>query len=636
MLAPAPLTETTELRELWQQEATLSRSARIDIVRAALRMLEGSYVHLVQKRARYAVDPLQRLRLLLQELEDSAEDELGSDLGFHCQMIELFTSLRDLHTNYLLPSPYREMTACLPFLVEEVTEGAQRSYLVSKVLASHRTRSFEAGAIIVDWNGVPIERALALLADRQAGANASARHACALHALTIRPLIRALPPDEHWVVVGYRNQRGAREQIRLPWQVMRHGASELADPAGVALATGNDLQASQIQQARKRLFASEAIEAERLARRDRRPRAAAAADRHRSATVVPVPTMMPTVLRAQRLLGDGPPVGYLRIFTFDVPDADELVSEVARLVALLPRAGLILDVRGNGGGLIWAAERLLQIFTPRHIEPERFQFVSSPLTLALSRRFDDFQPWRDSLALAITTGAMHSNSFPVTSEASCNAIGQRSFAPVVLITDAICFSATDIFAAGFRDHDIGPILGASGNTGAGGANVWTYSQLRELSNLARDRDADPLPALPAGIEMRVAVRRSLRVGRNAGIPVEDLGIVPDHRHAMTRRDVLEGNVDLLTKARALLRQGPHRWLSVEEPRRTRRRLQLTLHAHGISWLEVLVAERQQRALALPSATTRLSLRLPTDAECAIELRGYADDDSLVARVRLAA
>ena len=37
-------------------------------------------------------------------------------------MSEIFHSLRDLHTNYLLPGPYRGRVAFLPFLVEEFFE----------------------------------------------------------------------------------------------------------------------------------------------------------------------------------------------------------------------------------------------------------------------------------------------------------------------------------------------------------------------------------------------------------------------------------------------------------------------------------------------------------------------------------
>lgn len=51
---------------------------------------------------------------------------------------------------------------------------------------------------------------------------------------------------------------------------------------------------------------------------------------------------------------------------------------------------------------------------------------------------------------------------------------------------------------------------------------------------------------------RVSIRQCARVGRRAGLPVEDLGVRPDHRHEMTRRDLLEDNYDLILRAAALL------------------------------------------------------------------------------------
>ena len=44
-------------------------------------------------------------------------------------------------------------------------------------------------------------------------------------------------------------------------------------------------------------------------------------------------------------------------------------------------------------------------------------------------------------------------------------------------------------------------------------------------------DSPYLP-LPYGAGMRVAVRRTLRVGKRAGTPVEDLVIIPDERHCL--------------------------------------------------------------------------------------------------------
>src|SRR3569833_2220785 len=90
---------------------------------------------------------------------------------------------------------------------------------------------------------------------------------------------------------------------------------------------------------------------------------------------------------------------------------------------------------------------------------------------------------------------------------------------VALITDALAYSATDIFSAGFRDHALGPIIGVDDNTGAGGANVWSYSLLQSFLK----PDTREVPMLPGGCDLRIAIRRTLRVGASTGTPLEDLG-----------------------------------------------------------------------------------------------------------------
>ena len=47
----------------------------------------------------------------------------------------------------------------------------------------------------------------------------------------------------------------------------------------------------------------------------------------------------------------------------------------------------------------------------------------------------------------------------------------------ITVTDALCYSTTDLFAAGFMDHAIGPVLGVDDNTGAGGANVFSHADI---------------------------------------------------------------------------------------------------------------------------------------------------------------
>ena len=106
--------------------------------------------------------------------------------------------------------------------------------------------------------------------------------------------------------------------------------------------------------------------------------------------------------------------------------------------------------------------------------------------------------------------------------------------PVVLVTDALCYSTTDIFSAGFQDHQIGMVLGCHSSTGAGGANVWDFNDLRSLAI----KPKNPFVALPQGADMRVAARRSTRVGSRSGTPVEDYGVSSDVRYYLTKADVV--------------------------------------------------------------------------------------------------
>ncbi|MFE9975242.1 S41 family peptidase [Streptomyces hirsutus] len=273
----------------------------------------------------------------------------------------------------------------------------------------------------------------------------------------------------------------------------------------------------------------------------------------------------------------------------------------------MPQDGLIVDVRDNGGGHIHAAEFALQVLTPRRIAPEPVQFINTPLNLRICRRHQDSSgidpgAWVPSLEQAVETGATFSGAFPLTPEDGANAIGQQYFGPVVLITNARCYSATDIFAAGFQNHRIGPVLGTDENTGAGGANVWTHELLSDL--LQGDR-ATPYVPLPKGAGMRVSIRRTLRVGALSDTPVEDLGVVPDELHRMTRRDLLEDNADLFDRAGLLLKDREPHTVSVTDAVSVNGSLKLKVKAANVDRVDVYVDQR-------PYASTDL-----TDGQAAV-------------------
>jgi C-terminal processing protease CtpA/Prc len=555
---------TVALPQFLASAGTLTLGQRKLLVDQALLLLEQNYVHLPEKVAMHAVNPLQRLRVMRARMERQTAESMEAEWIFHREMSSIFHSVRDLHTNYLLPSPFAGKIAYLPFMIEKCYDATGQHYLITSIVTGYSAPQFGAGVEVTHWNGTPIARAVALNGAQFAGSNDAANLARGLESLTLRPLVIQAPPDEDWVTLSYVGLDGSAQELREQWKVTTNlpPMTDLDAVTPASAAMGLDLDSDEKARAKKALYVREVVSLEKgqTSAELTTPVAVGGAD---------LATTMPGVFRAREVVTAHGTFGHLRIFTFSVTDPVAFRNEFVRLAAALPQNGLIVDVRDNGGGHIYASEFTLQTMTPRHISPEPVQFISTPLNLRLCRRHKDnpagidLGPWFESLDLATETGAAFSAAKPITPEDGANDIGQTYYGPVVLITDARVYSATDIFAAGFADHRIGKILGVDANTGAGGANVWTHGLLATLLNEPPPPDpTSPYVALPNGANMRVAIRRTLRVGELSGTPVEDLGVRPDSTHKMTRADLLEGNKDLLDAAGALLAAMPIRSLEL--------------------------------------------------------------------------
>jgi len=595
------------------------------VVDQALTMIESTYVHLPMKRAIHAIDPVQALRLLQRRL--AARSEAIPERTFHNGMIEIFVSLRDLHTNYVLPSYFSGSTAILPFYLEEVADEHNKTteYVVSKVMDGFSHPQFQPGVTVKYWNGVPVVRAVEVNGELNAGNNPAARHARGLEAMTVRPMAMSLPPDEEWVLVGCE-KGGQTFEIRIPWMVFQPDAANsvaLPNPAGTSSARviGMDFQTEMVRRTKVRLFVPEVADRRRRLTGTRLagevPQADAAAN------------PLPDTLNCRTVDTPSGKFGYLRIFSFAPPDQwdvdtflTQFFSQVVTMIKTVPPDGLIVDVRGNGGGVILAGEMLLQLFTPWRITPERFDFINSPLTLQLTRKYSDLKPWAESISQAVETAAVYSQGYPLTSDQDANSMGQQYQGPVVLITDALIYSTTDIFTAGFRDHNIGKILGTSANVGAGGANVWDYMDLQQ--NLP-----EVFKPLPKGTSMRVAMRRATRVGEMTGIPLEELGVVPDEFHQMTRNDVFHDNVDLIAHAaRMLAGHKLHKLdgrIEVESGKRS-----LIITSGNLSRVDVYLNGRPALSLDVKDGDTLPGLTWGA-GNARIHLEGYDGDEFVVAR-----
>jgi hypothetical protein len=357
-------------------------------------------VHLPLKRAMYGIDPVQQLRRLHERAR------LMTDDAFHREIGGILTNLRDAHTAYIAPSPLAGTAARLPFLVEQFGSDTDPRFIVSKIIPELISdKQFAQGAEIIEWNGVPIADAVRRRGERERGGRPDSAMARALDSLTFRPLGLGPPPDERWVIVGYQRKDGAPlREHRFEWRFITPGdAPDAAHPtAPAAAATAIHPDRALVRRAKKLSFNAE------LWQTEGRDRVAAAglgvADNgwitgqfqdNVSARVVPI---------------GGRDYGYLRLWSFELSDDDGFVAEVVQLLENLPQDGLIIDLRGNPGGLIWAAERLLQLFAPASISPTRFSIIASDLTRAMTdapQNRRSLSPWRRTLLDAIGTGELY-------------------------------------------------------------------------------------------------------------------------------------------------------------------------------------------------------------------------------------
>jgi Peptidase family S41 len=701
------LGEVQSLAEFRATAAKLTPQDRATIVDQALIMIDQTYVHLPLKRAMHAVDPVQRLRLASRRLAGYTER------AFHNEMISIFVRLRDLHTNYILPEPYRSRVAFLPFHIEEYFEGAgaqkKQVFVVTEVTGQLSDPNFKPGVIVTHWNGIPIATAVDINADREAGSNLDARHLQGLQTLTNRWMGMSLPPDEEWVVVSYLPATGTGpvHEARFTWQVSspQVAAGGEASAFGVVRPStasanraqiGMDVQAEMQRRFRKLLFAPDAVSSQKKmadlgARAPEAARAFYAAMTKEASTTtwasapqarntadqsttpdwacapelgtarrqpasktnpkaalkskvvagavldgvdLTANSILPDVIKEfGKVTSPSGTFGYIRVVTFSVGDVDTFINEFVRILALLPQEGLIVDVRGNGGGIIAAGERLLQTMTPKTIEPERFHLINTPLTLKMCQLDPELAAWKESAEESVEIGAAFTQGLTLTPPELCNDIGQTYQGPVVLIIDAGCYSTTDMFSAGFQDHEIGYVLGASGHTGAGGANVWDHSLLED----SLPRSQSPFAPIPSGASFRVAIRRSTRVGVRSGEPLEDLGVVPNEVFKMTRNDVLNHNVDLIAYACKILSGKPRQRLTATASKRADGSLNVTVVTSNIQRVDVLLNGRPVHTADVPDGSTSFDLAevAPPAHAAALECRGFRDNH-LVASTRLQA
>ena len=161
--------------------------------------------------------------------------------------------------------------------------------------------------------------------------------------LTIRPLDSSLPPDELWVNITYRTKDGEVATHRQDWLVYEAGEIEIPSYASTNSSKKRaaiDIKKTRINEVKRKLYGPDETPVRQLQ----------------------TPDGLKTTLYAEIRRIDGEEFGYIRLFSFDVDDPEKFIEEFISLVTSkdFPQEGLIIDVRGNGGGERTAFEHLLE------------------------------------------------------------------------------------------------------------------------------------------------------------------------------------------------------------------------------------------------------------------------------------
>lgn len=506
----APLEPETPLESVRRLRLFESRDEKLFLARQWEVLLDRYYVHLPLKERMLGVRPVDEARRLQEDV-----GRYPDDASFMEALLRLSTGLRDFHTMIDSPEPWSKLTAFLPFELHEYFDASGAAHYVVGGLepGADLGGDFVRGVEVTHWNGEPMAHALHRLASSTAGANPPARWRRALESLTWRILKYGPPPEEDVVSLTYLGKKGPVD-LKLPWLVREVGARGPSE-------AGREVSPLPFRRLRAEPF-------------------------------TPGPewrgdSRFPESLSFRSVETRGGRFGHLRIAHFMIGDVEGFVREAERILRMLPETGLILDVRGNPGGSITAAERLLQFFTSRRIEPASFSLRCTDATLELSEAGEEWSAWRPSLQRGVASGELYSQGFPLTPVEQANETGRIYRGPVVLLCDALSYSATELFIAGFEDHRLGKIIGLDVQTGGGGSNMYGHQQL------VRARvPGGPLKPLPRGAAMRVALLRATRAGDKRGVSLEGSGVEFDAPYRPTRDDVLHGDVDLLNRAGLLL------------------------------------------------------------------------------------
>ncbi len=524
----------------------LSADQKQVIASQARMLIEYVYVNRYHKEAVYGPSVAIGDRMAAIEQNAAAMPTKALELA----IAQAWNSQRDGHLNFFFPKPYACYASMLPFSLVEVFAPDAEHAIVVKSLRSFASSLEEVPSIgdeLVEYDGLPIERAIQEQIETHGGSNNSGGYAQAMYTLTVRDHRFHLVPEDDTVALTFRTPEGRLYTVDAPWTTQRDDWC-VTPPNGYSMAEGTP-DPLAVAESTSYPLRDDALESDSV-----NPYLLLCSDIESAYEIEPtaagpslIPTSNPDI--SYTLVENRYGVfGYLKLATFmsrgyQADAAFELIRDLLT-TKLKDTRGLVLDLRGNPGGTIELAERLPQLFASRAVPVQGARLLNTELNaFILNSSFLGMGPdahWSAVINEAAGTDARYTKTATFTTAANANAAGQAYFAPVAILTDALTYSAAEHFASIMQDERLATIWGEDLKTGGGASNAMDHANFVRYVG-------GPFVSLPAGQAMRVAWRQFIRTGRSAGMVLEDLAVTSDRRVRLTLDELLSGTPTQLTR-----------------------------------------------------------------------------------------
>lgn len=531
---------------------TYTKEQKLNVLKQTRVVLTQLFVHDLVKLRDFGpgTNPTPALDALENEIETV------SDVDFHGRLRDIVNRLKDLHTTYRFPLPYGCYANLLPFSFKEVLRAdGEKIIAVARLSSEEEITRLVPGLVVqvgdelISYNGLPAYEAAHALEPRALGANPAAQLRREIGLLSTKSQKRDFLPAQDHVELSLKNANGQIYQVKVPW--ISSGDLECLNPKSDKM---KDSTTEKIIPLDMGLDDEQYL----IYRFYRQKSARKNSDDFQDSA--------DPILQFKRITNQHGVFGVLKLESF-VPEelsVDEVIAEVARILKTEFKGtqGVIFDVRNNGGGYIALAEKMVQLFTPRTVQPLEFRLKNSSMNQTYWNRWPT-DPFNLRMLEAQNLRTHYTRPLALNRVADVNKLDQAYFGPVAVLMNSNCYSSCDMFSAIMQDHQVGTIFGEDENTGAGGANNISIKDIfRSLPENLRGVFAVPMPA---GQDIGFSWRQTVRsFGTRRGDLIENTGIIADEVIPASAMDLVsEDSEQFATISERLLEAADERRSSVE-------------------------------------------------------------------------